>query len=277
MTGARLWQRLERDLARRVDGFEGTAGVCVKDLQRGQTIAIGADGIFPTASTIKIHILTQLLRRAERREIDLMRKVRIDPAVCVPGSGVLTYMEGELDLTILDVAILMIIVSDNTATNVCIDLAGMDATNALLRELGITKTTLRRKMQDQAAVARNDENVATPAECVAMLEHLLAGRPSPWVAERALAILKKPKRGWFNIALPPTVIIANKPGGMDRVKCDAGIVFLPRRPYVMSIMTAFGLQEPAEQENWVIDAARAVHDTMALLDRTSDYGQGLVT
>jgi beta-lactamase class A len=185
-------------------------------------------------------------------------------------------MEGDLQLTILDVAILMIIVSDNTATNLCIDLAGMDATNTLTRELGLPRTTLRRKMQDQAAVARNDENVATPAECVAMLERLLAGQPSPWVAERALAILKKPKRGWFNVAVPATVPMANKPGGMDRVKCDAGVVFLPRRPYAMAIMTAFGMREPSEQERWVVEAARAVHETMVVLDRTSDYGQGLV-
>jgi beta-lactamase class A len=159
---------------------------------------------------------------------------------------------------------------------VCIDLAGMDATNALIREMGLPRTTLRRKMQDQAAVARNDENVATPAECVAMLERLLAGQPTPWVAERALAILKKPKRGWFNVAVPATVPMANKPGGMDRVKCDAGVVFLPRRPYAMAIMTAFGMQEPSEQERWVVEAARAVHETMVVLDRTSDYGQALV-
>jgi len=276
MSSAQLWQRLEHDLTRRVAGFPGAAGVCIKDLTRGAVIAIGADEVFPTASTIKIHILTQLLRRAERREIDLAQKIRIESSVCVPGSGVLTYMEGDLQLTILDVAILMIIVSDNTATNLCIDLAGMDATNALIRELGLTRTTLRRKMQDQAAVARNDENVATPAECVAMLERLLAGQPSPWVAERALAILKKPKRGWFNVAVPATVPMANKPGGMDRVKCDAGVVFLPRRPYAMAIMTAFGMQEPSEQERWVVEAARAVHETMVVLDRTSDYGQGLV-
>ncbi len=273
---ARLWQRLEDDLTRRVAGFPGAAGVFVKDLTRGEVIAIGADDLYPTASTIKIHILTQLLRRAERGEIDLAQKIRIGPSVRVPGSGVLTYMEGDLELTILDVAILMIIVSDNTATNLCIDLAGMDATNALIRELGLTRTTLRRKMQDQAAVARNDENVATPAECVAMLERLLAGQPTPWVAERALAILKKPKRGWFNAAVPPTVPMANKPGGMDRVKCDAGVVFLPRRPYAMAIMTAFGMQEAGDQERWVVEAARAVHETMVILDRTSDYGQGLV-
>src|SRR3990172_145258 len=250
MSSAQLWQRLEHDLTRRVAGFPGAAGVCIKDLTRGAVIAIGADELFPTASTIKIHILTQLLRRAERREIDLAKRIRIEPSAIVPGSGVLTYMEGDPELTILDVAILMIIVSDNTATNLCIDLAGMDATNALIRELGLTRTTLRRKMQDQAAVARNDENVATPAECVAMLERLLAGQPSPWVAERALAILKKPKRGWFNVAVPATV--------------------------PMAIMTAFGRQEPSEQERWVVEAARAVHETMVVLDRTSDYGQGLV-
>ena len=73
----------------------------------------------------------------------------------------------------------MIIVSDNTATNLCIDMAGIEGTNALLRDLGLTATTLRRKMQDKAAVARNDENVSTPVECITMLEHLQAKADPP--------------------------------------------------------------------------------------------------
>ena len=276
MSDVALWQRLECEISRRIDEFPGVAGVCVKDLSRGGGFSIRGDEEFPTASTIKIHVLTQLLLRAERGEIDLDEVLRLTPDLDVPGSGVLTYLEGEVELSWLNIAILMIIVSDNTATNLCIDLAGMEATNALIREMGLARTTLRRKMQDQDAVARNLENTATPADLVEMLDLLYRGEPSPGVAERCLSILKKQKGApLFNRALPATVPLANKPGGMERVRCDAGIVYLPRRPYALAVMTKFALCEPPEQERFVIDTARAIHETMSVLDSTSDYGQGI--
>jgi beta-lactamase class A len=276
MSAAGLWKYLEEQVDRRAQEFPGVAGISVKDLARGDGFAVRGDEEFPTASSIKIHILTQLLLREERGEIDLSERVLLTPEMDVSGSGVLTYLEGELELSWLDIAILMIIVSDNTATNLCIDLAGMEATNALLRDLGLERTTLRRKMQDQEAVARNVENVGTPNEFVKMLELLHSGRPTPGVAQRCLAILKKAKAGTlFSRVIPPTVPLANKPGGMDRVRCDAGIVYLPRRPYAMTIMTKFAICDHADQEWFIIDTARLIHKTLSLLDVTSDHGQGL--
>jgi len=277
MSSAALWRRLERDLTRRVDEFPGVAGIYVKDLVAGTGVGANADELFPTASTIKIHVLTRLLQRAERGEINLSERIRLTPEIRVPGSGVLTYLEGEVDLSLLDVAILMITVSDNTATNLCIDRAGIDGTNQLLRELGLTRTLLRRKMQDHAAIARGDENVATPAECVTMLECLHSGKPTPWIAERVTSILRKWKQGSLNRALPATVPVANKPGGMERVRCDAGIVYLPRRPYAVAIMTKFGICDAAKQEWFIVEAAQFVHETMATLDGSSDHGQGTKT
>lgn len=277
MSSAGLWQRLEQQVRCMAGEFRGVAGVCVRDLARGDGFAVNGDEVFPTASTIKIHVLTRLLLRAERGEIDLNQPIRLTPELRVPGSGVLTYLEGPVELSMLDIAILMIIVSDNTATNLCIDWAGMDATNALLRELGLPHTTLRRKMQDQTAVAENRENIATPVECVQMLELLHRGQPTPAVAEQCLAILKKKKSGpLFNRAIPADVALANKPGGMERVRCDAGIVYLARRPYALAVMTKFALCDPPEQERFVIDVARTVHQIMTVLDTSSDYGQGLV-
>ncbi len=276
MNSTALWQRLENQVHCMVGDFAGVAGVCLRDLTRGDGFAIQGDELFPTASTIKIHVLTQLLLRAERGELDLRQPIQLTPELRVPGSGVLTYLEGPLELTMLDVAILMIIVSGNTATNLCIDWAGMDETNTLLRQMGLTRTTLRRKMQDQTAVSENRENISTPAECVQMLELLYQGKPTPAVAEQCLDILKKKKSGpLFNRAFPATLPVANKPGGMERVRCDAGIVYLPRRPYALAVMTKFALCEPPEQERFVIDVARTIHQTMAVLDTSSDYGQGL--
>jgi beta-lactamase class A len=257
------------------DDFRGVAGVFVKDLTTGQTLSVRGEEEFPTASSIKIQVLTQLLVRAEKGEIDLDKKVRLLPEHITPGSGVLTYLDGEVELSILDIAILMILVSDNTATNLCIDWAGMAETNELVRQLGMKKTNLRRKMQDRAAIARGDENTSTPADMVAMMETLAAGRPTPWVAERALAILKKTKRALLNRAVPANIVVANKPGGMERVKCDVGIVYLPRRPYAVAAMSKYAMDEAEAHERAIVDIFAAIHETMAVLDGSNKYGQGI--
>jgi beta-lactamase class A len=255
--------------------FRGVAGVYMKDLTSGQTLSVRGEEEFPTASSIKIQVLTQLLVRAEKGEINLDEKIHIQPEHITPGSGVLTYLDGNVELSVLDIAILMILVSDNTATNLCIDWAGMDETNALVRQLGMKHTTLRRKMQDRAAIARGDENTSTPADMVAMMETLAAGRPSPWVAEKCLAILKKTKRTLLNRAVPVNLVVANKPGGMERVKCDVGIVYLPRRPYAVAAMTKYAMDESEAHERAVVDIFSTIHATMEVLDGSNKYGQGI--
>ena len=271
-----VWQRLSADLEGRVAEFPGAAGLCVRDLTTGRQVAVHEQELFPTASTIKIHILARLMQRAEAGELDLARKVVIDDAVRVPGSGVLTYLDDPEELTVRDVAVLMIIVSDNTATNLCIDWATIDGTNAMVRRLGLSQTTLRRKMQDQASVVRGDENVASPLEVVQFLEILHRGeRLSRFVCAETLAILKKPKRGYLAPGLPQDIVIANKPGGMDRVRCDGGIVYQKRRPYAICVMTKYGPPDRNISEQFIAEVARTVHGYLETLDVTSPYGQGV--
>lgn len=272
-----LWERLEKRLQRKVGDFAGVAAVSVLDLERGDRLSIRGDEVFPTASSIKIHILTQLLTRAERGEIDLSDRVRITRDMYGRGSGVIHYMEGEPELSVLDIAILMIIVSDNTSTNMCIDWAGMEATNALLEDMGLEKTRLRRKMMDSEAIDRGEENVSTPNELVAMMEMLYRGKPSPKVAEQVLRILGKPKSAPLNRAIPSNLAVANKSGGMERVRCDVGIVFLRNRPYAITVMTKFGLIATTHSEAFIVDVAQDVHQTMVALDSTNDFGLGVLT
>jgi beta-lactamase class A len=271
-----LWDRLQAELAGRVAGFPGVAGLCVKDLTTGYQVAVNGDEEFPTASTIKAPVLAEMFRLAEAGKLDLSRRVKLTEDLKVPGSGVITYFDDVADLTVRDIAVLMIIVSDNTATNLCIDWATYEGTNALLRELGLTKTTLRRKMQDHAAVARGEENVATPAEFVQFYEALYRGEKlSRFVCEETIKVLKKRKRSHFAVGLPQDVVLAGKPGGMDNVRTDAGIVYLQRRPYAISVMTNYGMCPPLEQELFIAEIARTVHRHMVTLDVTSIHGQGV--
>ena len=272
MSGNLLWQRLGAEIQRQVDAFPGIAGVALRDFNGGLDFAVNGDELFPTASIIKIHVLAQLLRRAEVGEIDLTERVSL-PSELTFGSGVLAYLEGPLDLSLLDMAILMIIASDNTATNICIDRAGIDETNALIRSLGLVETRLRRKMMDHIAAVREQENVSTPAELVQMWSLLHEDRPSPWVAQKCLEILKKPKLGFLDRALPPTVEFASKPGWVDAARCDTALVFLPRRPYALAVMTKYTLCSDMEHEDFIGRIAKTVHNTMTMLDQSNRYGR----
>lgn len=276
MTGeALLWAKLQQQVEQAVAEFPGVMGVAVAELTGDHGCAIQAGELFPTASTIKIPILVQLLMRARAGEIDLAQPVTVPADSHVLGSGVLAYLAGPVTLSLLDLAILMIIVSDNTATNLCLEAAGMDATNALLERLGLAQTRLRRRMMDQLAAVREQENVSTPDELVALMRLLHTGQPDPQVAAQALEILKKPKNGILNKSLPPDVSVANKPGWVEGARCDAGIVYLPRRPYAVAVMSKYAACDDQEHEQRLIALARTIHHWMGLLDRSNRYGRAV--
>jgi len=239
-------------------------------------VSVNEDEEFPTASTIKIQILAQVLRRAEAGKLDLSRKMALTPELRVPGSGVITYFDDVAEMTMRDVANLMILVSDNTATNLCIDWATYEGTNQLIRDLGFTRTILRRKMQDHASVREGNENITTPTEMAGFMEVLWRGEKlSKFVCSETLRILAKPKRGMISPGLPADVVVAHKTGGMEKVRNDVGIVYLKRRPYIVSVFTKYGQSLPVDQERLITDISRAVHQRMAVLDVTSQYGQGI--
>ncbi|MEZ4657360.1 MAG: serine hydrolase [Caldilineaceae bacterium] len=280
MSDLALWKRLESELAQRVGQFPGVAGLCLYDLTTERQIALNANEIFPTASSIKVPVLLRVLQLAEQGVLDLHELIYVPPNAIVGGSGVLGHLEGYgargLPMSRLDVAILMIIVSDNTATNLCIEWCGRDSINAMLDELGLPHTRLNRKLMDLEAARRNEDNLSTPAELVRLFTLLYEGQPSAFIAEKALAILQKPKSGMLEKALPllEPPALANKPGAIGHVRCDAGLVLLPKRPYAVAIMTKFGLCAPDAQEQWVVETARVIYATMAALDTSNAYGNG---
>ena len=149
---------------------------------------------------------------------------------------------GTPTLSIRDYAVLMVTLSDNTATNVLIDRLGMDRIAARMQGLGLNGTKLRRHMMDTAAARRGDENVSTPDE----LARLLQGDERR-DADEAIELLKKPKENRLRKGLPEGVASADKSGELEGVRVDAGIVFAKNRPYVLCVMTTF-LKDEAEGE-----------------------------
>ncbi len=191
----------------------------------------------------------------------------LDRRQAVGGTGVLVEM-GTPTLSIRDYAVLMVTLSDNTATNVLIDRLGMDRIAARMQGLGLHATKLRRHMMDTAAARRGDENVSTPDELVRLLKAMNDGMP------QAIELLKKPKENRLRKGLPEGVASADKSGELEGVRVDAGIVFAKNRPYALCVMTTF-LKDEAEGERAIEAMSRAAYEYFSRLGAGGALGRRL--
>lgn len=267
-----LVQRIEE----RLSSVDGVVGLWVRDLTDGWTWGRNADGIFPTASAIKIAILAELGRQVEAGRLSLEDPVRLAAADHTGGSGILQYMgDGTMELSLWDLAVFMIQMSDNTATNVLIDRVGMEAVNTFLDGIGLTGTRLRRKMIRPADQAAGRENVSTPEELGRLVEMLWAGELASEEGTREmLDVMAIPKGGTIPAGLPGGVRVAHKTGSLGGVIVDAGVVLLEGRPYVVSVMgTLLGDSRAAGAT--LSDVVGLIHRHMARLERANPYGAAL--
>ena len=167
----------------------------------------------------------------------------------------------------------MISVSDNSATNVIIDRVGIANVNALLDSLHLTHTRLRRKMMDVKAAAEGRENVASPREMMLLLEALYRGKVlNKPLTEDFFNLLSIHKESYLPRSLPEDLRIANKPGELEGVRNDSGIVFAGNRPYIISVMTTF-LPHERDGGDAIIRISAAAYSMFDRLSRASPYGR----
>src|SRR5580765_5317543 len=248
------FEKRVQEISSRVDGV---VGYSIVDLTSGERIAHLDAATFPTASAIKLAIVYELFKQAEEKRIDLDEKLTLDRHQAVGGTGVLVEM-GTPTLSFRDYAVLMVTLSDNTATNVLIDRLGMDRIAARMQGLGLGGTKLRRHMMDTAAARRGDENVSTPDELVRLLKAMNDGMPN------AIELLKKPKENRLRKGLPEGVASADKSGELEGVRVDAGVVYAKNRPYVLCVMTTF-LKDEAEGERAIEEISRVAYEYFSRL------------
>ncbi len=266
-----LHEKLVAAVQKVVDGFDGVMGVAIKDLTSGQEIRISDELIFPTGSSIKLPILITLEKQAAegRYRLTDQRKVMNKDEV---QSGVLQFFgDGTSSFSLHDLAVMMIRNSDNTATNMLIDQVGMTNVNRTLDELGLTQIRLRRKMIDQKASGRGDENVASPRAALKMLEMLHRNQVvSEAVSQEVLKILKIPKvADPFRRALPSTVEVASKPGHINGVWVDWAIVYARNRPFAIVLMTNYGGDGVPEEFGRI---EKLAYDHFARLGQSTVFG-----
>jgi beta-lactamase class A len=261
------------DIARRADGIVGYE---IVDLTSGDRITHLEHEVFPTASSIKLAIVYELFKQAEEGRVRLDESIVLDRSKAVGGTGVLLHL-GTPTLTIRDYAALMVTLSDNTATNVLIDRLGMDAINSRLQTLGLKSTKLRRHMMDTAAAQRGDENVSSPDDLVRLLQAMAGPHASEIDHGRmgaAITLLELPKESRLRRGIPAGVQVADKPGELDGVRADAGVVFVKNRPYAFVVMTTF-LRDESEGERAIEEMSRAAYQYFNRLGSSGPEGRRL--
>lgn len=238
---------LEEEIQEVLNGFHGRLGLVV-EIEGAKPLYLNSHDVFQSASLIKIPILLSVLFANHKGQIDLQQQITISNEDRVGGSGVLQVLSNGLTLSVKDLMTLMIIVSDNTATNILIDLLGIEAINATLQEMGLKQTKLKRKMMDFAAIYQGKDNQTTPEEMIHCLKIVNQFN------EHGLNIAKDTlKHQQFREKLPALVdedkiTVFNKTGELSKVEHDCAIFDCQGRiGYVAVLMDSINDRENAKQ------------------------------
>jgi beta-lactamase class A len=275
---------LEEGLQAIAARLPGTLGVAIHYLPGGPTAAYHADDQFPTASVIKVPVMVEAFAQAADGALRLDRRVPFQDSAIVEGSGILRYLQPGLQPTVRDLIELMIIVSDNTATNLVIDLVGIDAVNARMRSLGLRQTRLGGRLAQglpaqEGHGATVGRSVTTPHEMCRLFELLWRGVVVSADASREmLEVLGHQQFTDLARYLPvddltedagrraSPVLIAAKSGQINGVRNDVGLITARtaqgEQPYIVSVFT----RDVADESLWTVEnvAVRAIGEVSRL-------------
>jgi beta-lactamase class A len=292
--------KLKRILEDILDGRDGTFAVMARDLKTGEEVSVNPDVLVPTASVFKVPVLVEVFRKAHLGLLNLHDRHELTEEDKCPGSGVLKELLPGVQLTYEDLAVLMIIISDNTATDLCLDAVGVDDVNATMRKLGLTNTfitmgckgllaycagieahwpsgeqmalsfkRLKAGQTDYNGLAFKgvkENNVTTVRDMVNLLQILYEGSKLPQeVCENCLGVMKRQQlRDRIPGLLPLGTVTMTKSGtlGKGRVVNDVGIVEpADGNPYAVAILTNQVPRDDSRQLPAVI--SKAIYDRFA--------------
>lgn len=237
--------------------FQGKVSLFAKNLDTGASYGLGADDLVRTASTIKVPVMVEAFAQVAAGRIRWTRPVLLTNKKKISGSGVLQELSNRLRLMLRDAMMLMIILSDNTATNLVLDVITTDAVNTRMDRLGFNQTRLLRKLGGGGVskAGQNPENarfglgVTTPREMVLLLEKLERGEI---VSRKASAeMINVLKRQQYHEGIGRTlrgVEMATKPGALDKLRSDVGILYTKRGRIAMAITC-----DDMPETDWTVD------------------------
>jgi beta-lactamase class A len=242
-----------------IEAHKGNVAVAVKNLKTGESFAYRADEPMTTASLIKFPVMIEAYRQAAEKTVDLNSKVTLHDADKVPGSGILTsHFSDGATFPLRDAVHLMIVYSDNTATNLVLDVIGLGSTAATMEKMGYPNSKIHSKVFRGRTTVFPERSKqfglgsTTAAEMVRLFEalerkELVSPQACDEMRKHLLACEDKNK---FTRFLPAGTKVAFKTGDLDAAKTAAGIIECPQGPVAVCVLTSKN-----EDQRWIIDNA----------------------
>jgi len=227
---------LENELKEILEKCDEDISMLVKNLSSNEILLnYNEEKIYPSASIIKIPIMIEALSKADDSQIPLLSKIKIKDSDKVDFS--IITEQNLAQCTFLELITWMIIDSDNTATNVLIDLLGMDKINERINSLGMKSTELQRKMMDFEAIKEGENNSTSLKDMSVAMEGLYRGKIiNKEVSKRAIDIMKNQRdNSMLKRYITDNVVVANKTGELDNLNNDVGIFYTKRSDYFIGI------------------------------------------
>src|SRR4051794_13894619 len=247
-------------------GFPGSVTPYAKNLRTGASFSLEGEQPVRTASTIKLAIMVECFAEATEGKLKLSEPLKLRASEKVSGSGILQELSDDISLPLRDMVDLMIVLSDNTATNLILDRIGGNAVNERMAALGLAQTRVMRKILGDGSKLKTEVSGVTqegarpenkkwgigrssPREMVSLLERLYRGElVSKSASDEMLEILKRQRdRNGIGRDMKD-VTIASKSGALEHLRSDVGIIYSKNGPIAMAITV-----DDIREVNWTSD------------------------
>jgi beta-lactamase class A len=235
---------LDNRIKSELSSFKGKVTIFAKNLDTGETYDFRGDERVPTASTIKIAVMVEAFARVNEGKAKWTDEVILEKQKKVGGSGILQELSDGLHLTLRDAVNLMMLVSDNTATNLVLDVLTTDAVNARMEALGFKNIKILRKVfgGGDSLANKDPENkkfglgFATSHEMVLLMEKLERGEVVNSAASKEMIDLMKREQVRYAIGRSQWDLpLASKYGALDRLRSSIGILYTKKGKIGMAI------------------------------------------
>ena len=226
-------ETLKNSILERVAAFPGHTSIYFKDLTTGEHFGYNEQEPMCAASVIKLTVMAELFRQVEAGQVSREQKLVVADENRVPICGVLTLMHSGMEVTPMDLCWLMITISDNMATNMLIDLLGVDNIQENIRRLGLEGVSISRKLFEKRPGFREKTNYVSAAGIGKLLEMIYRGELVSREASREMMemLLAQQCTNKMPLLLPGEGVAAHKTGEDDTITHDTGIVFA-KEPFV---------------------------------------------
>ncbi|MEO8435228.1 MAG: serine hydrolase [Pyrinomonadaceae bacterium] len=273
--------KLDADIKAEVASFKGKVSLFAKNLDTGESYSLNPDERVRTASTIKIAVMVEVFARVAEGKAKWSDELALTKAGKVSGSGVMQELSDGLQVTLRDCVNLMMLVSDNTATNLVLDVLTTDAVNARMDSLGFKQIRILRRIGSggESKEGKDPDNkrfglgVATPREMVMLLEKLERGEVVNAAVSKEMIDLMK--REQVRYAIGRTlwrVPMATKYGALDKLRSAIGIIYTKKGRIAMAITC-----DDIPELDWSVDNPGYLLMSRLSIILTEGLGQGAVS